>query len=151
MITLKGNFDSLQCEKYPARIWDTTLSHDEYYKNQWTTYNDIIAKQRCIPREGTQCFNCIFDEDLGKAVIIWVDPDQYPTGNDFHKASLINKGITLHIDDLPDGVKEGTYVFVAHRNAVAPNYENFHYYTPAIVAGFRITEIEKKLETLLTP
>ena len=151
MITLKGNFDSVRCEKYPASIYDTTLSPDEYYKNQWTTYKATIATQTCVPRGDFPCENCIFDREVGKAALIWVDPGQYPTGNDFYKASLITKEIVLHVDTPPDGIEKGTYIFVAHRNAVAPNYKTRHNYVPAIVAAFTVREIEKPLETLLTP
>jgi len=60
------------------------------------------------------------EENIGRSILIWVSPDNYPTPDDF-KAEASTMGISRRIagDQIPRGLIVGeTWVFLAHRLAI---------------------------------
>lgn len=91
------------------------------------------CKEDCGFREGNE-------ENVGRAILIWVSPDNYPTPEDFMNEAG-NMGISRRIsgDQIPRGLIVGkTWIFLAHREAIDVHSDEpipgvFHAFVPEMV------------------
>jgi len=110
----------------------------------------------CSFREGNE-------ENVGRAILIWISPDNYPTPDDFLTESG-EMGVCRRLsgDQIPRGLIVGeTWVFLAHRSAIdahsnEPTAGVFHAFVPAmieyVVTGEETdAEIERLVKRGITP
>jgi hypothetical protein len=97
---------------------------------------DKECKEDCSFREENE-------ENIGRSMLIWVSPDNYPTPEDFLNEAG-NMGISRRIsgDQIPRGLIVGkTWIFLAHREVVFEHPEGetktapgvFHAFVPEMV------------------
>lgn len=103
------------------------------------------------------------EEAVGRAILIWVSADSYPTTSDFMKEAEA-MGVSRRItgDALPRGLVIGeTWIFLAHKQAIdelsdEPSPGVFHAYQPSrveyVVTGEETDEeIESMVERGISP
>jgi len=97
------------------------------------------------------------EEKVGRSILIWVSPDNYPTPDDF-KAEASTMGISRRIagDQIPRGLIVGeTWVFLAHREAIdtssaEPTPGVFRAFVPEMVEYvIKGTETDSEIESLV--
>ena len=83
------------------------------------SFDGIRTESKCLEdcsfREGNE-------ENVGRAILIWVSPDNYTTTEEFlHEAGEMGISRRLSGDQVPRGLIVGeTWVFLAHREAIIP-------------------------------
>lgn len=87
----------------------------------------------CSFREGNE-------ENVGRSILIWVSPENYPIPDDFlTEAGLMGVCRRLSGDQIPRGMIVGeTWVFLAHRSAIDTHSNEpiagvFHAFVPALI------------------
>ena len=91
----------------------------------------------CSFREGNE-------ENVGRSILIWTSPDNYPTPDDFLTESG-EMGVCRRLsgDQIPRGLIVGeTWVFLAHREAIVRERKDserlvdYHYFLPGVFHAF---------------
>ena len=104
------------------------------------------CRETCAFRPGNE-------SKVGRALLIWVSPEHYPTPHDF-MAEADNMGISRRLsgDKIPRGLIVGeTWIFLAHREAINEKPGVFWAFVPeAVEYVIRGDETDEDIERLIS-
>lgn len=103
--------------------------------------------ENCAERCTTSCPLCDAPESMGRSGLLWIGEKFYKTPADFVREG-VEMGFSRRIKAVPQGFKIGTYVFLAHKNAIivpqtGDNFEVAPGYKPGIFYAWLPQRLEK--------